>query len=514
MNEALTAIDRLSVATADLAAVLVREARRSTSPGIERAVLRLFDVTGLAPGGRPLAHAVVERHVAGDPMALAGGVALPFAMAALEYGVTPSRLALDVANDTIVLADEAGLLADQDRRAAAEAEVALLVRHALESGDANRVARRELTEVVGDAAWPWVGVPLREPVADDAVDEAVAAVHAGADVLRVAVPAGREFADHLTEAGAEAPRWAAPPSRTTQPDVAPTGSQRGLGILRRQLDELSAERRRAVRLMTAASPLALPEAAVVAVVERIDLVSSDPIIDAIDGGIDPDRAMADAVFAYRLLDRAGSGLVLGPGPLVVGPDLAAGAPADSPTRAGRALGLAVLSVAIARAAGMGGDRIYLGGLPAWVSDERTGSVALVGVALRRACLPETPLAFEEPPGVHPRWIALMAAGLADADPVAIVVRDVAAAAVAPAVAATRSAIDVADAAARAFEPRDLRADGMELALAMLHAAADIVSRIADDGWRAVLSTPPGGRTPVAAGTTVAREPGSDPLELV
>jgi len=266
--------------------------------------------------------------------------------------------------------------------------------------------------------------------------------------------------------------------------------------------------------MTAASPLALPESSVVAVLERIDIVASDPVVDAVDGGIDPERALADAVFSYRLLERAGCTLVLGPGPLVVGPDLAAGAPADAPTRAGRALGLAVLSVALARAVGMPEERICLGGLPAWVSDEETGALALVGVAVRRACLPGVPMAFEEPPSLHPRWLALMAAGLAEAAPTALVVRDVGIAAVTPAVAATRSAIDVAEAASRAFEPRSLRPDGMELALAMLHAATDIVDRIADDGWRAVVPGLASGRAPVGAGTTVRREPGSDPLELV
>ncbi len=514
MNEALAAIDRLTAAADALATNLVGEARKSTTPGIERAILRLFDVSGLAHGDRPLAHAVVERHTAGDPTVLARGIGLPFAMAVAEYDVAPRRLALDVANGAVVLGDEAALLAEPDRRAAAEAEVTRLVRAALESGDANRLARRELTAVVGEAPWPWVGVPLHEPAADDAIDETATAVRAGADVLRVAVPAGQEFADRSAESGAETPRWAPPAGTPRGVDTAPTGSQRGLSALRKRADELSAERRSTVRLMTSASPLALPESAVVAVLERIDIVASDPVVDAVDGGIDPDRALADAVFSCRLLERAGCTLVLGPGPLVVGPDLAAGAPAGAATRAGRALGLAVLSVAIARAAGMPNDRICVGGLPAWVSDEETGALALVGVALRRACLPDVPMAFEEPPSLHPRWLALMAAGLADAAPVALVVREIRSAAVTPAIAATRSIIDVAAASARAFEPRSLRPDGMDLALAMLHAASDIVERVADDGWRAVMPGLASGRAPVGAGTTVPRIPGSDPLELV
>jgi hypothetical protein len=266
--------------------------------------------------------------------------------------------------------------------------------------------------------------------------------------------------------------------------------------------------------MTAASPLALPESAVVAVLERIDIVSSDPFGDAIDGGIDPARALADAVFAYRLLERAGCTLVLGPGPLVVGPDLAAGSPADGRTRAGRALGLAVVSASLARRVGLRPDRICLGGIPIWTSDEGSGALALVGVALRRACLPDIPIAFEEPPGLHPRWLALMASGLTEAAPVALVVREVGLAAAIPAVIATRGAIDVTLAASAAFEPRSLRPDGMDLALAMLAAATDTVERLAAEGWSAVMPQTAAGRTPLGAGTTVTREPGSDPLDLV
>jgi hypothetical protein len=514
MNEAFAAIDRLISAADALAAGLYADARVSTTPGIERAILRLFDVGGLAPGGRPLAHEVVERHTSGDDGALARGIGLPFAMAAAEYNVAPSRLALDVASGAVVLRDEARLLEEPDRRAAAEAEVRRLVRVAVESGDANRLARRELSEVVGEVAWPWVGVPLREPAAVDAIEEAASLVRAGADVLRVPVPVGRELADRVAASGADSPRWTPPTSRADDPDVAPTGSQRGLAALRRRADELSAERRGTVRLMTAAAPLALPESAVVAVLERIDIVASDPVGDAIDGGIDPARALADAVFAYRLIERAGCTLVLGPGPLVVGPDLAAGSPADGRTRAGRALGLALVSASLARQVGLRPERICLGGIPVWTSDEGSGALALVGVALRRACLPDIPIAFEEPPGLHPRWLALMGSALTEASPVALVVREVGLAAAIPAVVATRGAIDVTLAAARAFEPRSLRPDGMDLAMAMLAAATDTVERLATDGWGAVMPQTASGRAPLGAGTTVVREDGSDPLDLV
>lgn len=512
MKSLVVAIDRLTAVADDLGRSLASTAAGQTTPGIERAMLRLFDVTGVARDGRPVAYAVVERYASGDPSALAGGVSLPLAMAAIEYDLPAAQLAVDVADGIVDLRDETLLLAEPDNRAAAEAELGRLTEHAFQSSRANRLARRELTEVVGDAPWPWVGVGLHEPVADQAADEADDAVRAGADVLRVAVPAGRELADRLTEVGAEAPSWGAPAARAAEVDAAPAGSQRGLAKLRRRIDELSAERRRTVRLMTVAPPLALPESAVVAVLERVDIVSTDPLIDVVDAGLDADRALADAAFGYRLLDQAGCTILLGPGPLVVGPDLVAGTPADPTTRGGRALGLAVLSAAFARSAGMAPERLAIGGVPVWASEEEAAELAIIGLALRRACLPDIAIGFDEPPGVHPRWVAMMAAGLADAAPVSLIVREVGRAAVVPALNATRSAIGAADAASRAFDDRQLRPDAADQARTMVEAGIDVLERIAGEGWTAVVPALSADRQPLGAGTAVARAAVAHPLD--
>ena len=59
---------------------------------------------------------------------LGGGIALPFAMALLEYDLEPQQLALDVASGAVDLALEAELLREPDRRAVAEAEATRLAR--------------------------------------------------------------------------------------------------------------------------------------------------------------------------------------------------------------------------------------------------------------------------------------------------------------------------------------------------------------------------------------------------
>ena len=139
--------------TADtLAGAWAGRAAASTTLGQERAFLRLCGVGGLDRAGRPLAAEVVERYVGTETARLASGVVLPFAVALLEYDLSPQDLALDVASGAIDLALEAELLHDPQRRRAAEKEATRLATSAADRTDANRVARRELLALLGEFA--------------------------------------------------------------------------------------------------------------------------------------------------------------------------------------------------------------------------------------------------------------------------------------------------------------------------------------------------------------------------
>src|SRR5919197_1864512 len=259
-------LDRLVDLAGTIAGSWGARGRSSTSVGQERAILRLFGVHGLDGRGRPLAGEVVERYVGRDASRLAGGVALPFAMALLEYDLSPMQLAFDVASGAVDLALEAELLREPDRRAVAEAEARRLASVAVDRIDANRTARRELVGMLGEAPRPWLGTTLVEPAIDRAVTEAVGRVGEGLDLLRVEVTVGRELATRLTDAGMELPDWptyespfSSAADRTEEDEIAPTGSQRGLADLRAELDETAAGRRRYVAIGTAGPGLAAPE---------------------------------------------------------------------------------------------------------------------------------------------------------------------------------------------------------------------------------------------------------------
>jgi len=469
-----------------------------TTSGQQRAILRMFGVTGVDRDGRPLAAEVVDRHLAPDPGRLGAEIALPFAMAMAEYDLGPQELALDVAAGAIDLALEAELLAEPDRRAIAEADALRLAASAMERIDANRVARLELLDVLGDGRRPYVGMPLEEPAIVDALDEARDAVAAGIDLLRVAVPPGRELSAGLERAGQHVVAWQ--PGRASRPGLegpdpaaapVPTGSQRALAVLRRAADELAARRGAYVRLATEAPALTAPEQAVVACFERIDLVIADPMREIVAGRVDPDRAIVDHAFAHRLLVRSGASLLVGPGPLVVAPDLALGIPSDPATRAGRALALQLLAVRLALRDGMPADRIIIGALPEWIAEEPDAPAqAAAEVAARRILFPGHPLAFVEPPvqdDLVGSWGAILGAVLPDAGQTALVLRRP----VRPpahVARATAAAIGVAASLDRAT-PAPLGHGAAAHLAAVLASAHRTLEMLEGEGWRSVMDDP-------------------------
>lgn len=519
MTTDLGPLDRLADRAATLAGAWAGRARASTSVGRERALLRMFGVSGLDAAGRPLAWSVVDRYLGGGQDRLAGGLLLPFAIALAEYDLDPQRLALDIASGAVDLGMEAALLGEPDRRAIAEEEAQRLVAAAIERIDANRTARAELIDVLGDPPRPWIGAAIDEPDLGGALEAARVAVEAGADLVQIDVPIGRELTDRLRMAGRAAPAWQPREGRTApDPTVlehAPSGSQRALGSLRRDLDEAAARRRGYVRLGIVPPALGTPESAIVAAFERIDVMVSDPLAEIVDGHVAPDRALADHAFGQSLLARAGVIVVLGAGPLVVGPDIARGIPSSPASRAGRALALQLLAAAIARGNGLPDEQIVVGGLTSWLAGETDPvAFAVAEIALRRALMPKNEILLEEPRAegrsTGELWPALGVAVVPHGHTVAILRR----APTAADLRATRIGASVAAALEAATGQRALVGDALEHARATAEAALRTLDRLADDGWRAVIGDGPPDAADLRLGADAVAERSDpfDPLE--
>ena len=537
---------------AELAARLSPVARRAATLAQERAILRMLGVDGLDRAGHPLAASIAERYCGSDRDRLAEGVILPFAVALLEYDLPARELGLEVASGAIDLGLEAELLDRPDRLAAAEVHASGLLAAALARFDANRTAAGDMRDVLGLAGEPWMGVGLRAAEVRSAADETKSLVAHGADVVQVRVPASWEFAEARRNAGLETPglfedevsrggyagasaargsdagmtdrgREAGgresggratdrgrradggrradrrrgtggrlPAPHRPEQGLIPAGSQRGLVALRKAADDAAAERGCYASLMTVTSAFAAPEQAVVAAFERIDLVEADPIREIVEDNVDPERALADHAFAHWLQARAGCRVVIGPGPLALGADLAIGVPSDASTRAGRALALQALGVELALADGLMGSRLLLGAVPDWVAGDGDAGAILVQAFLRRLVFPGQRLVIAESGAdaqPHDRTSALVTALSGAA--ASLVIRDAGVASV------SESAADLAAAAAAAAALRATLSDGAlhgdaeELALRTLRAANATLDRLAGEGWGSLLG--PAGR---------------------
>jgi hypothetical protein len=393
----------------------------TTTHAIERATLRMLGVNGVDRDGNPLAAVVVERLAEGGPQELGGGVALPLAAAASARGIGVQEAALEVAGGAIDLALEAQFLQHPDRRAAAEELLEDWTAEAFQRVDANRTARREISDALGLRDHPWLCARIDGFALDQAIAEAREFVAAGADALIVRVPRGRELVVGTGEPGVE---------RTEREmDPPPAGSQRGLAELRVVLDEIAAERGAYLSLATTTDGLAAPEQAVVAAFERIDIVFADPF-DEIALGIDAQRAFTDHAAALRLLGRSGTTVVLGPGPLLAGPELARGEALTSVTRIGRSIAAQAMSVAWAEAANVPRGSV-LASAPFEAPFEAIsggsdpgaeGALLLAGLTVRKLLHEGHGLVIAEPWGVdHEAWQLALPLSLLGAGDAALVV---------------------------------------------------------------------------------------------
>lgn len=497
----------------DLAATLSRTARQSATIGQERAVLRMLGIDGLDRSGLPLAAKLADTYCGSHPSRLARGILLPFAVALLEYDMSPRQLALDVAAGSVDLAFEEELLARPERLIAAERHASGLIDAALARFDANRTASREMREVLGSSPEPQLGAVMASSEVREAARETRLFIREGVDVVQVRVPASWEFAEARRQAGLDAPdlletsasrhqreRRQNAPGRFSRSDSTgrpslvsrsedepvPAGSQRGLAELRRAADDAAAERGCYASLMTVASAFAAPEQAVVAAFERMDLVEADPIREIVEDNVDPGRALADHAFAHRLQARAGCRVVIGSGPLALGADVARGVPSDAFTRAGRGLAMQVLGVELALADGLPADRLVLGAVPSWVADEGNPAEILVQAFLRRLLFPSHRLLVEETSeSPEAAGVAALVTALS-VGRVAVVVRQRVTGRGADTAAELRAAAAAAAVLRGSLGDGTLHGDAATLAERTVAAANETLERLASEGWASLL----------------------------
>jgi beta-lysine 5,6-aminomutase alpha subunit len=293
----LLGLDRKVVATARrlaarAAAPVIELARAHTTVAVERATLRLAGITGAD-----------TEHRAGDVPWVNRVVDTVRAHCGLEHGVVlPAFHALRVANlaslTELAEATAAGQIQYTVPTGRDAARALSLARTAIGRGlrtvDRNRAQRDKLVARLGDPPQrPWIYLIVATGDIDEDVVQAASAARAGADVIAVIRSTGQSLLDYV-------------PEGATHHGFAGTyATQENFRIMRAALDGVSKEVGRYVRLTNYASGLCMPEIAVLAGLQRLDMMLNDSMYGILFRDINPIRTFVDQRFSRQVHARAG-----------------------------------------------------------------------------------------------------------------------------------------------------------------------------------------------------------------
>jgi beta-lysine 5,6-aminomutase alpha subunit len=285
----VAAARRLAVAATEPVITL---ARSHTTVAVERATLRLAGIEGADTGHRsgdvPWVNRVVD--TVRDQCGLDHGAALPVFHALRAHNLaTLTDLAEATAAGQVQYTVPTGRDADRAEKSARTA-----VARGMRTIDRNRACRDKLVATLGDPPRrPWIYLIVATGDIDEDVVQAANAARAGADVIAVIRSTGQSLLDYV-------------PEGATHHGFAGTyATQENFRIMRAALDDVSHELGRYVRLTNYASGLCMPEIAVLAGLERLDMMLNDSMYGILFRDINPIRTFCDQRFSRQVHARAG-----------------------------------------------------------------------------------------------------------------------------------------------------------------------------------------------------------------
>ncbi|WP_310963460.1 lysine 5,6-aminomutase subunit alpha [Nocardioides terrisoli] len=267
---------------------IVRLAQSHTTVSVERATLRLAGLSGADTDGIPWANRLAD--VVRADVGLEHGVALPV-WDALVRGEAEDLLTLaqKAAAGSVTMRVPTG----RDLQRASS-----LARRQVGAGlrqiDRRRRERERLVQRVGDApSKPWIYLIVATGDIYEDIPQAQLAAREGADVIAVIRSTGQSLLDYV-------------PEGATREGFAGTyATQENFRLMRAALDETSRELGRYVRLTNYASGLCMPEIAVMAGLERLDMMLNDSMYGILFRDINPVRTFVDQRFSRQVHARAG-----------------------------------------------------------------------------------------------------------------------------------------------------------------------------------------------------------------
>src|ERR1700729_1090276 len=284
-------VDRCRELAAAIAAPVEEFIAAHSTVAVERAVLRLLGVDGVTPDEIPLPNAVVDA----IPVAQRGrGVALAYGRGLAETGLDPRALAEAIAAGRLSL-EQFAETPEGAARGALRPHVATALA---------RIAEQREERAARLARLPQLPPPLLYViVASGNIYEdrtaAVAAAEAGAQVIAVIRSTGQSLLDFV------------PYGPTTEGFGGTYATQANFRIMRHALDEAGEKLGRYVMLTNYASGLCMPEIAVMAAVERLDMLLNDSMYGILFRDINMKRTFVDQHFSRMV--NAYSGIIINTG---------------------------------------------------------------------------------------------------------------------------------------------------------------------------------------------------------
>lgn len=259
---------------------------RHTTVTIERTVARFFGIDGVDADGIPLPNRVVANiAVAGQ---LGRGAALLIARAMAYHGLDAQEVAEAVARNAIDLAKVPSRADDRGRELAAK-----LASDAAATVRARRGERGARLKRYPSGPSPLLYVIVATGDIHEDVVQAQSAARQGADIVAVIRTTGQSLLDYV-------------PYGVISGGFGGTyATQEHFRIMRRALDEVSAETGRYIRLVNYCSGLCMPEIAALGALERLDMMLNDAMYGVLFRDINMRRTFVDQFFSRVINAYAG-----------------------------------------------------------------------------------------------------------------------------------------------------------------------------------------------------------------
>jgi len=363
------AIDRCRELAVEIASPVHAFIEQHSTVSVERSVLRLLGVDGVDADGVPVPNLIID---ALDEPELARGAALAFGRVLAKTGLEPRVAGEQIANGMLALSDFASVATEAARKA-----VVTHTRRGLERIRATRAERTALLKRLPQMPPPLLYIIVASGNIYEDRSAAVAAAEAGAQIIAVIRSTGQSLLDFV------------PYGPTTEGFGGTYATQANFAIMREALDEVSERLGRYMMLTNYASGLCMPEIAVMAALERLDMLLNDSMYGILFRDINMKRTFVDQHFSRRL--NAASGIIINTGEdnyLTT---------ADAVEQAPAVLASQFINEEFAHRAGMPDEQIGLG--DAYEIDPNLEDGFLFEVAqaqLARQAFPNAPLKYMPP----------------------------------------------------------------------------------------------------------------------